>query len=100
MVNRLVFARFFFILSLLLSFGSAQVVMAAEPVEQAQMTVNINSASAEEIAAALNGVGQKRAEAIVSYRTKHGAFKTLEQLLEVKGVGSAILEKNRSSIKL
>lgn len=62
--------------------------------------VNINTASAQEIAAALDGVGEARAAAIVEYREAHGAFKTIEALKEVKGVGDSILEKNRDNIKL
>lgn len=62
--------------------------------------LDINSAGIEEIAAKLDGVGQSRAEAIVSYRDEYGAFKTIDELLEVKGVGEAILEKNRHKIRV
>lgn len=62
--------------------------------------VNINTASAEEIAAALDGIGDARAAAIVAYRDAHGPFTTLEALKEVKGIGDAVLEKNRDNIKL
>ncbi len=62
--------------------------------------VNINTASAEAIAEALNGVGPKIAEAIVAYRTAHGPFKDKAQLLEVKGIGDATLKKNEALILL
>ncbi|MFH4210126.1 helix-hairpin-helix domain-containing protein, partial [Acinetobacter baumannii] len=39
--------------------------------------VSINHASAEQRAQALNGVGLKKAQAIVSYREEYGPFKTL-----------------------
>lgn len=62
--------------------------------------ININKASAEQIAASLNGVGLKKAQAIVNYRRSNGSFKHAEQLLEVKGIGEAILKKNKGNILL
>ena len=64
--------------------------------EQAQ--VNINQDSAELIAEVLTGIGLKRAQAIVSFRDSHGPFKRAEDLLQVKGVGQAILQKNRGRL--
>ena len=62
--------------------------------------VNINTASAAEIQDKLVGIGAKKAQAIVDYRTKNGAFLSIEQLKEVSGIGAATLEKNRSRIVL
>jgi len=62
--------------------------------------VNVNQASAEEISVALQGVGQKKAEAIVAYREAHGKFKTLESLSDVKGIGAKTIEKNKADILL
>ncbi|HEY8384960.1 MAG TPA: helix-hairpin-helix domain-containing protein [Porticoccaceae bacterium] len=62
--------------------------------------VNINTASAEEIAAVLTGVGLTKAQAIVAWRESNGAFTRVEQLLEVKGIGQATLDKNVSRIGL
>ena len=62
--------------------------------------VNVNTASAELMAESLNGIGMTRAEAIVAYREANGAFTSVEQLLEVKGVGEKVLEKNRHLITL
>ncbi|KEA65423.1 DNA uptake protein and related DNA-binding protein [Marinobacterium lacunae] len=60
--------------------------------------VNINTASAEQISDALRGIGPAKAQAIVQYREQKGAFTSVEQLAEVKGIGSATLEKNRDQI--
>lgn len=60
--------------------------------------VNINTASAVEIAESLNGVGEARAAAIVTYREQNGPFMSADQLLQIKGVGEKILEKNRDNI--
>ena len=62
--------------------------------------VNINTASSAEIQDKLVGIGAKKAQAIVDYRTKNGAFLSIEQLKEVSGIGAATLEKNRSRIVL
>jgi len=71
--------------------GASGMVMAQEPVD-------INTASAEVIAESLNGVGLKRAQAIVQYREKHGAFQSLADLESVKGIGSATLSRNQERI--
>ena len=64
------------------------------------LTVNINQASAEELADVMTGIGIKKAQVIVEYRNNNGVFKTVEQLLEVKGIGPATIEKNRHKLKL
>ena len=68
--------------------------------EVAAVSVNLNSASAEELAEKLDGVGPARAELIIKYREENGPFASVEQLLEVKGIGTATLEKNRARIVL
>lgn len=60
--------------------------------------VDINSASAQELSEAMVGVGLTKAEAIVTYRESHGAYKSIEDLVAVKGIGSKTLEKNRDKI--
>ena len=60
--------------------------------------VNINTASADEIAAALNGVGVKKAQAIVDYRSANGDFTSADQVMQVQGIGAAIYEKNQADI--
>lgn len=62
--------------------------------------VNINDASAEEIAEALRGVGIKRAQQVVDFREKHGRFRSVEQLREVKGFGGKTFDLNRHDIRL
>ena len=62
--------------------------------------VNINTASAEEIAESLNGVGLSKAELIVEYRAANGAFVHIDELVNVKGIGLRTVDKNRSMILL
>ncbi|HFD91851.1 MAG TPA: hypothetical protein ENJ22_01015 [Gammaproteobacteria bacterium] len=58
--------------------------------------VNINTADAQALAAAIKGVGSKTAQAIVAYRREHGPFRSVDDLVKVKGIGQAILERNRA----
>lgn len=62
--------------------------------------VDINRADAATIAKELDGIGKSRAEAIVAYREKNGAFKSASDLLKVKGIGQKVLEQNRANIRL
>ncbi len=72
-----------------------------DPAQVARLApVNINIASAETIAEALNGIGLSRARAIVEYRNQHGPFESIDDLANVKGVGSRTLENNRSMVVL
>ncbi len=62
--------------------------------------VNINKANAAAMVENLQGIGQKKAAAIVAYRRANGAFKSVDELLEVKGGGEKILNKNKKMISL
>lgn len=62
--------------------------------------VNINTADAETLAAALQGVGPSKAQAIVEYRSKHGPFKSADELSLVKGIGERTVELNRADIRV
>jgi len=62
--------------------------------------VNINTASAEEIADSLKGVGQSKAQLIVQYRAENGAFTHVDELVNVKGIGISTVDKNRGMILL
>ncbi len=72
----------------------------ADKYEGIEITVNINTASAEEIATMLKGIGEKKAQSIVDYRTEHGPFKTAADLTNVKGIGEATIKKNEDRILL
>ena len=62
--------------------------------------VNINTADENSLSNTLVGVGPAKARAIVEYRQQNGKFKQPEDLLAVKGIGPATLEKNRDRIRL
>lgn len=73
-------------------------VMTAQ-LAQAPAGVNINTASAAELADALSGVGLTKAEAIVAFRELNGSFLELDEIAQVKGIGGATLEKNKVVIR-
>jgi len=64
----------------------------------AAQSVNINTADAETLAEALNGIGQSKAEAIIAYRDANGPFADADALVNVKGIGLATVNKNRELI--
>ncbi|WP_434359517.1 helix-hairpin-helix domain-containing protein [Parasalinivibrio latis] len=59
-------------------------------------TVNINTATADELDKKLKGIGPDKAQAIVEFRTSNGKFASVDDLSNVKGIGKATVEKNRS----
>ena len=87
-MNRIRFAPLALAAGLLLATGIAS----------ASDSVDINTADAAAIDAALVNIGQSKAEAIVAYRKEHGAFKSADQLALVKGIGLSTIEKNRDRI--
>ena len=56
---------------------------------------DVNTADASAFAAELKGVGEKKALAIISYRSEHGAFKNSADLANVKGISVKTIEKNK-----
>ncbi|WP_256646574.1 ComEA family DNA-binding protein [Thermomonas paludicola] len=79
--------------TLVLSLAMAGTALAGE-------SVNINTADAATIDRVLLNVGPSKAQAIVDYRKANGAFRTPEQLAQVKGIGLKTVEKNRDRISL
>jgi competence protein ComEA len=74
---------------------------AQDSAQQAQVaSVNINRADAQTLAQSLKGVGMSRAQEIVRHRETFGPFASIDELMEVKGVGQSTLDKNRSVLTL
>ncbi|HHU91760.1 MAG TPA: ComEA family DNA-binding protein [Halanaerobiaceae bacterium] len=59
--------------------------------------ININTADATELQK-LSGIGPGKAKSIIDYRTKNGPFKSVDDLLQVSGIGEKTLEKIRDEI--
>ncbi|HBE9078659.1 ComEA family DNA-binding protein [Serratia fonticola] len=71
-----------------------------EAQSEGEAKVSINQADAEALATVLNGVGLKKAEAIVRYREQNGPFSEIDQLQEVPGIGPSLVERNRDRLKM
>ncbi len=85
--------------SVLLVFSSLTLAVEANPDTTQQISMlDINSADAATIASALDGIGLSKAQDIVAYREMFGAFHSVDELAEVKGIGAVTVEKNRQRI--
>ncbi|AXJ06226.1 competence protein ComEA [Pseudomonas fluorescens] len=62
--------------------------------------VDLNGADAATLQKELAGVGEAKANAIVAYRETNGPFASVDELLEVKGIGKAILDRNRDKLEV
>ena len=62
--------------------------------------IDLNTATAVQLAAALKGVGAAKARAIAKYRTEICPFRHIEVLQKVKGVGPSIVARNKARIEL
>ncbi|CAA0113620.1 putative protein [BD1-7 clade bacterium] len=79
--------------ALFVSLMAAMLTWAGKP-------VNVNEADAKVLADSLDGIGLKKAEAVVKYREEHGNFKAIKDLVNVKGIGEKTLAKNAEFIQL
>ena len=95
MLKKLFALGFASLLSCSLYAAEPAVEKAAEP---AVKKVDINTADAATLDRGLESVGEKKAAAIVKYRTEHGPFKKVEDLDQVAGIGASIIAKNRDRI--
>jgi competence protein ComEA len=62
--------------------------------------VNVNAADVDTLARELKGIGTAKAQAIVEYRQKHGAFRSIDELAMVKGISQKLIERNRAELRV
>ena len=93
---RLVGSGLALVLAIVVLGGAAQ---AAPPGENGRGVVNVNTATLEQLQR-LPGVGETRSRAIVEARKEKGAFRSIDELGDVRGVGEALLEKLRPFVTL
>ena len=74
-----------------------QQVMPFQADAEEEGKVAINSASSD-VLQQLQGIGPAKAEAIIAYREEHGPFQSVEDLLNVSGIGEKSLEKIKNDI--
>lgn len=79
--------------------GSAADDTTAEDETAVKDLVDINTADQEELES-LPGIGTVKAQAILDYRSSHGPFDSIEDLLKVEGIGEKLLEEIRDYITI
>lgn len=72
-------------------------VVSEEPMQDEP--ININTADLE-LLITLNGIGEKKAQAIIDYREQNGLFSNIEEIMQVKGIGEKIFESIKDNIKV
>ncbi len=78
---------------------SSLLFAASLPVMAANMSININTANAEQLSE-LSGIGPSKANAIIAYRKAHGPFKDISEITKVKGIGPKLLEHDKAQLAL
>lgn len=76
---------------------AAAIVLSLGGMSLALAAVNINTATVAELDA-VKGIGPSKAQAIVDYRSKNGAFKSLDDLKNVKGFGEKSIGKLKGEL--
>lgn len=61
--------------------------------------ININTANAEQLTS-LTGIGEAKAKAIIEYRNVNGAFKSIDDIMEVSGIGESVFVKIKDHITI
>ena len=72
---------------------------AAEEKNEADTKVNLNTAGKEELMT-LPGIGESKAESIISYRESSGGFKSIEDIMQIEGIKEGVFKKIRDKIKI
>lgn len=73
------------------------VLLAVQPATGAEKPIDINKAPVSELVR-INGIGNAKAQAIIDYREKNGAFKSVDELTLVHGIGDKTLERLRPQV--
>ena len=82
--------------------GGLKDTAAKEALNQAEPEdgrINLNTASKEQLMT-LSGIGESKAETIISYREKNGAFQTIEDLMNIPGIKNGVFEKIKDNIRV
>lgn len=103
MMKKLTSALFAFVFSFLLvttSYAETPKLTTSDAVvAKHAASVNINQADVEALQQ-IKGIGKKKAQRIVDYRTQNGPFKSIEELTQIKGISLKILEMNKGRLSI
>ena len=70
-----------------------------ETSSQAIQLIDINTADTQTLTT-LKGIGKSKAQAIILYRETNGRFKSVDELLQIKGIGKKVLMENKAILKI
>ncbi len=87
------FQKLFSAVTFVFFFSVSSLVFAAQ-------AVNINTADAFTLAENLNGIGTAKAKAIIDYRAQNGDFASIDELVNVSGIGLKLVNRNRSLLSI
>lgn len=77
--------------------GASAALSGSSSTTNGEGKININQASASDLQK-IDGIGAKRAEAIIKYRTEHGSFKQVDDLKNISGIGEKTLAKLKDKV--
>jgi comEA protein len=83
----------------LVALVAAASLQAATPADAQEGVVNVNTATPDQLEQ-LPGVGAVRAQAIVRFRKEHGGIKSLDELMQIRGIGEALFRTLRPHLTL
>ena len=63
-------------------------------------SIDLNTATEQELSQELKNIGKDKAAAIVEYRKMHGNFSSIDDLKKIKGIGEATVEMNRHKMSI
>jgi competence protein ComEA len=90
------------VLATVFSAGSFAAPQNSAPALEAPVAakINLNSADLDTLQRELLGIGATKAAAIIARREANGAFSSVDELLEVQGIGKSLLDKNRDRLTI
>lgn len=68
--------------------------------QSAPTRINLNTADAETLRRELAGIGEAKAQAIIAHRDANGAFSSVDEVLEVNGIGKTLLDRNLDKLTI
>ena len=63
-------------------------------------TIDVNTATGETLASTMSGVGVTLGKAIVEYRRLNGPFRSIDELVRVRGIGVKLLDRSRDRLRV
>lgn len=79
--------------------GAEKTAQSASSESEDDERININTASLDQLCS-ISGIGQSRAQSIITYREQNGAFGSIEEIMKVSGIKEGLFQKIKDKIKI